>query len=62
MMLQFSQPPKSPSPESDFEAWRSYAARVSQALRERREDAYEESARNDSGSSKPIGRGTSTPA
>jgi hypothetical protein len=55
MMLQFSQVPKPPQPsdsDSAFEAWREYAARVSQAIRERREDAYEESARNDAGNAR----------
>jgi hypothetical protein len=49
MMMQFSPTPKSPqSPDPAFEAWRNYAARVSQALQERREDAYE-APRNDAG-------------
>ena len=42
-MLQSSQAPKPQSPNADFEIWRDYAARVSQAIRERREDAYQDS-------------------
>jgi hypothetical protein len=53
MMLQFSQPQKPPPrSDSDFEAWREYASRVSQAIRERREDAYEDNGRNDAGHAK----------
>jgi hypothetical protein len=53
MMLQFNQPQKPlPRVDSDFEAWREYASRVSEAIRERREDAYEDSGRNDAGNAK----------
>lgn len=45
MMFQFSRPPNPPtrSPDSEFKAWRDYVARVSRAIRERRENAYDAS-------------------
>lgn len=52
MMAQFSQPPKPQSSNPELEAWREYAARVSQAIRDRREDAYRDSGRNDAGGTK----------
>lgn len=62
MMLQFSRAPTPPpSPDSDFKAWREYVARVSQAIRERREDAYDESARPDTGNAKASIRAPATP-
>jgi hypothetical protein len=41
MMMQFSQEPKMLLSDMNLEAWRSYVKRITQAVRERREDAYE---------------------
>lgn len=59
MMAQFSDPPKPQRPNSELDAWREYAAQVSRAIRERREDAYDDGARNET-SGKPASppRGT----
>ena len=59
MMLLLSQSPnrpQQPQTDSDFEVWRNYAARISNAIRERREDAYDDGAKTDTRAGKAVNR------
>ena len=49
MMVTFRPSPKPQTNSSEMDTWRAYAARVSRAVRERREDAYFDTGKSETG-------------